>query len=250
FLIVNCDGMDRQFVVALDKHTGKVAWWTWRSGPLSPEPDQQKAYATPLVIRVGEAEQLVSPGADWLTAYDPLTGGEIWKVHYKAFSTVPRPLFAHGLVYFVTGFTKPELWAVRPDGRGNVTESHVVWKSPKQVPANPSPIVVGSEIYFVSDQGVCTCLDALTGEEVWRQRVPGKYSASPILAGGLLYFSNEEGTTSVIRPGREFELVATNAIEGQLLASLVAVDGVIFLRSDTHLYRIENRPPTTTARGE
>ena len=249
FLIVNCDGMDIQYVAALDKHTGKVAWWTWRSGPLDPKNDRQKAYCTPLVIRVGERDQLVSPGADWCIAYDPLTGGEIWKVHYRGYSTVPRPLFAHGLLYFITGFDKPELIVVRPDGQGDVTESHVVWRYNKQVPANPSPIIVGGEIYFVSDQGVCTCLDALTGEDLWRQRLAGKYSASPILAGGLVYFSNEDGTTFVLRPGRQYELLATNQLEGQLMASPVAVDGELFLRTDTHLYRIEPKAATAASAG-
>lgn len=248
-LIVNCDGIDTQAVTALDKQTGKIAWRTPRSGPLDPNPDRQKAYSTPLVITVDGADQVVSPGADWTTAYDPQTGREIWKVHYKGYSTVPRPLFANGLLYFITGFDKPELWGVRPDGAGDVTESHVVWKCVKQVPANPSPIIAGGEVYFVSDQGVCTCLDALTGEELWRERLAGKYSGSPLLAGGKLYFSNEDGTTFVLQPGRTFELLATNVVDGSLMASPAAVDGALFLRSDSHLYRIEPLSGATAGAG-
>lgn len=249
FLIVNCDGMDVQFVAALDKHTGAIAWRSTRSGPLATDPDQHKAYATPLVIRVDGEDQLVSQGADWTIAYDPLTGGELWKIGYQGYSTVPRPVYDHGLLYTITGFTKPELIAVRPGGRGDVTASNIVWRHAKQVPANPSPIIVDREIYFVSDAGVGACLDALTGEELWRERMPGKFWASPILAGGKLYFPNEEGATFVLRPGREYHLLATNQIEGQLMASPVAVDGSLYLRSDTHLYRIQEMPGDAVGAG-
>jgi len=142
------------------------------------------------------------------------------------------------MVFICTGYLKPELWAVKVDGRGDVTETHVVWKSKRQIPAMPSPVLVGQELYFVSDQGVATCLDALTGEQVWQKRVPGNYSASPLVAGDAIYFCNHEGQTLVLKVGRSFELLETNQLEGQLMASPAIFDGALVLRTNSHLYRI------------
>lgn len=165
------------------------------------------------------------------------------QARYTGFSNVPRPVFGHGLVYICTGYHQAELWAIDPSGSGNVTDSHVVWRFAQQVPNNPSPILVGDEIYVVSDKGVATCLDARSGEEHWRERLGGNYSASPIYADGKLYFWSEDGLSSVIRPGTTFDLVTTNQLDGSIMASPAMVDGAILLRTDTHLYRIEQLAP-------
>jgi outer membrane protein assembly factor BamB len=232
-LIINCDGSDTAFVVALDRQTGSVRWKTPRRQPAD------QAYSTPLVIRVGDRDQVVSVGAYRAAAYDPDSGREIWRVSYAdGFSNVPRPVYAHGLVYIATGFQEPAVIAVRADGQGDVTRSHVVWTLKRSAPHTPSPIAVGDEFYVVSDLGIATCLDARTGVTHWRERLGGNYSASPIFAGGRIYFLNEEGVATVIAPGRQFRKLATNTLDGATLASMAVSDRSIFIRTDTALYRI------------
>jgi outer membrane protein assembly factor BamB len=235
-LIFSCDGSDVAFVVALDKHTGKVKWKTNRGFPAD------QAYTTPLVIRAADRDQLISVGAFRTRAYDPSNGKEIWRVRYDdGFSNVPRPVFAHGLVIIATGFQQPALLAVRPDGTGDVTKTHVAWSLKRGAPLTPSPIVVGDELYVVNDGGIATCLDTRSGEVVWQVRLGGTYSASPVFADGRLYFSAEQGVTTVMAPGREARRLAANALDGGLLASMAVAHGSIFLRTDSHLYRIAER---------
>ena len=235
-LIFNCDGSDAAFVIALDKHTGKTKWKTNRGYPAD------QAYTTPLVIRAGDQDQLISVGAFRARAYEPLTGKEIWRVRYdEGFSNVPRPVFAHGLVFITTGFQQPELLAVRPDGKGDVTKTHIAWSLKRGAPLTPSPIVVGDELYIVNDGGIASCIDARTGAVIWQSRLGGTYSASPVHADGRLYFPAEQGVTTVIAPGREARRLATNKLDGSLLASMAVARGSIFLRTDSHLYRIAER---------
>lgn len=233
-LIFNCDGWaDDAYVVALDKHTGRTRWKTNRRQPFS------QAYTTPLVIRVGERDQLVSVGAYRTSAYDPMTGREIWRVGYRdGFSNVPRPIFGHGLVYIATGFNDPTMVAVRPDGTGDVTKTHLAWTVARAAPFTPSPILVGDELYMVNDIGILSCLDAKTGATLWQARLPGNYSASPVFADGRLYFQSEEGVTTIVAPGREFRRLSASRLDGGMLATMAVSDGSIFIRTDTHLYRI------------
>ena len=231
-LILSCDGYDTQFVAALDKKTGGIRWKKPRNG--------YQAYTTPLIINVGGKDQVVSPGAHRAIAYEPLTGEEIWSVSYgTGYSNVPRPVFGHGLVFICTGFDQPSVLAVRPGGKGDVTKSHIVWTISRGAPLTPSPILVGNELYFVSDNGVASCVDAQTGREHWRRRLGGNYSASPVYAGGRIYFTSEECETSVIAAGRQFSLLAKNSLDAPCLASIAVSDHAIFLRTDSHLFRIE-----------
>jgi outer membrane protein assembly factor BamB len=232
-LIANCDGADAAFVVALDKATGKVKWKTMRREPWS------QAYTTPLVVRVGDRDQLVSVGAHHAAAYDPANGRELWHVSYgDGFSNVPRPVAGHGLIYVTTGFHQPSLLAVRPDGKGSVTRTHVAWTLTRGVPFTPSPLLVGDHLYMVNDAGIASCVDARTGAVLWQQRLEGGFSASPIYADGRIYFQSEAGVTTVIRPGARYEPLASNVLDGATLASMAASDGALFIRSATHLYRI------------
>jgi outer membrane protein assembly factor BamB len=233
-LIVSCDGIDVQYVAALDKHTGKLRWKTDRQGGM--------AYSTPLVINVAGHDQVVSTGATQAMAYEPDSGKEIWRVRYAdGYSEVPRPVYGQGLVFLASGYNTPWLYAVRPDGRGDVTESHVAWKLQKGAPLNPSPLLVGEELYLVSDQGIASCLDAKTSDTHWQKRLPGNYSASPLLADGKIYITNEHGLTTVIEPGEKYRELAANQIDGDTLASLAVSGKALFLRSGTHLYRIEEK---------
>jgi outer membrane protein assembly factor BamB len=232
-LIVSCDGQDAQFVVALDKLTGKVRWKRPREG--------FQAYTTPLVIRLPAGDQVISPGAFRAVAYDPRTGKELWQVKYgEGFSNVPRPVYGHGLAFICTGFQEPSLLAVRVDGRGDVTKTHVAWALRRGVPLTPSPLLVGDELYLVSDNGIATCVDAKTGNEHWRARLGGNHSASPVYADGRIYFLSEEGESAVIAPGRQFQLLARNRLDGETLASMAVSGASIFIRSQTHLYRLGN----------
>ena len=232
-LIVNCDGNDVGVVVALDAQTGKVRWKANRHDPVS------QAYTTPLVIRVGERDQVVSVGAHHTIAYDPRTGKEIWRVGYgDGFSNVPRPVYGHGMVYITTGFFQPELMAVRVDGAGDVTRSHVAWTLKRSVPLTPSPLLVGDEIYVISDNGIATCLDAKDGTILWQERLGGNYSASPVYADGRIYFLNEEGVATVVAPGRTLRRLAVNRWTDRTLASIGVARGSLFIRTQSNLYRI------------
>jgi outer membrane protein assembly factor BamB len=238
-LILTCDGTNVQYVAALDKQTGKIAWKTPRSGELKMAPDARKSFCTPLTVEVDGQDQLIIPGAFWAYAYEPLTGKEIWKVHTPGFSTTPRPVAGNDLIYIGTGFMNPEFWAVRLGGHGDVTETHIAWKCNKKMPLKPSPLLVGNEIYVVSDTSTASCLDAKTGALIWEQRLTGNFSASPIIADGRIYFCSEEGRTTVIAPGREFKQIAVNSLGERIMASPAVTHDTLFIRTDKALYRIE-----------
>jgi outer membrane protein assembly factor BamB len=240
-LIVNCDGIDFQYVAALSKKTGKLVWKTPRSGANNKNPDFRKAYSTPLAIRVAGREQVVSTGADRASALDPETGKEIWWVDYDGFSNVPRPVFGRGRLYLCIGYFKLGVWAVRPDGKGDVTASHVVWRETKRAPANPSPLLVEDILYTVSDLGIVTARAADTGRDLGSRRLGSPVSSSPVYADGRIYICDEKGTTTVLRPGASLELLARNKLEGRIQASPAIAGRAIFLRTATHLYRAEDR---------
>ena len=179
-LIVSCDGTDVQYVIALDKRTGKTRWKQNRKGRM--------AYSTPLVIRAQGVDRVVSTGGDRVVAYDPHTGQEIWWLQYDGYSNVPRPVFGLGLVFVCSGYNRASLYAIQLGGKGDVTQTHVAWRSQRGVSLNPSPLLVDKELYMVSDKGIATCLDARTGNTYWRQRLKGEFSASPVYADGADLF--------------------------------------------------------------
>lgn len=234
------DGRDVQYVVALDKSTGRTLWKTDRSVDYTPFPSNcRKAFCTPILIEAGGRRQLFSPGAKAMVAYDSQTGAELWKARHDGWSMVPRPLFGHGLLYVITDYERPQLWAVRPNGQGDVTETHVAWKVVKDMPATASLLLIDDLLYMVNDQGYAICLETATGNVVWRERLKGKHSASPIYAAGRIYFFSEKNLTTVIAPGREFRLLAENQLEERVMASPAVTGNALILRSKTHLYRLE-----------
>lgn len=238
-LIFDCDGSDVQYVAALDTATGDLAWRTDRSGERNPEPQLKKAYGSPIVTEVDGRPILLSTGADWLYAYDPADGRELWKQPYGVlgFSVVPRPVVGHGMAFVSTSFMQPELLAVRlPSAEG---APEIAWRAKKGAPSIPSPLLVGDEIYMVSDKGVATCLDARDGQTLWSERLGGNFCASPLLADGRIWACNREGEVFVLVPGRTFDLEATNRLEGGIMATPIAVGRSLFIRTDAAVYRID-----------
>jgi outer membrane protein assembly factor BamB len=248
-LILTMDGANLQYTVALDKNTGRTVWKTDRSVPwndqndasfMVKEGDHRKAHSTPLLVMADGKAQLLSSGAKAAYSYDPRTGRELWHVHYMDWSVAPRPLFDNGMAYFFTGLAKGELWAVKTDGEGDVTDTRVVWKAKTRVGKFSSPILVDGLIYTASDQSFLSCLDAATGDSVWTERIGGGYQASPIYADGRLYFFSQQGTTTVLKPGRTCDILATNTLADGFMASPAVAGKAFFLRTRTHLYRIES----------
>jgi outer membrane protein assembly factor BamB len=236
-LVFSCDGGDKQFVVALDQANGKVLWKTDRKC----DAFKKFAFSTPLLITVNGKQQIISPGSHAVMAYDPADGKEIWRVNYEGYSVIPRPVFGHGMVFLSTGYDFPTFLAIRVGGSGDVTASHIAWSITKGAPHTPSPLLVKDELYLVSDGGLASCFDAKSGKVHWQKRISGAFSASPLFAGGKIYFQSEDGVTTVVKAGKTFEQLAQNKLGERTFASFAAADGAIYLRTESQLYRIQEK---------
>ena len=190
------------------------------------------------MIATAGKKQIISPGSDSVGAFDPKTGREIWRVTYDGYSVIPRPVFGHGLVFISTSFNTPQVMAIRPDGQGDVTKTHVAWTLKKGAPHTPSLLLVGEELYLVSDRGIASCLDAVTGKVHWQERIDGNYSASPVYAQGRIYLQSEQGRGVVLAAETKFRKLADNPLEERTLASYAVGEGALFIRTAEHLYRI------------
>ncbi|MGO8748234.1 MAG: PQQ-binding-like beta-propeller repeat protein [Thermoguttaceae bacterium] len=250
-LVLPFDGADRQYVAALDKRTGKTVWNTPRSfdfqdsdAPLGTpirEGDLHKAFSTPVIADAAGRPVLVSLGSMALYGYEPKTGRELWRVESRgSHSGSARPVVGQGLVFTPIGYTAA-IWAVRPDGRGEVTASHVVWKYPSSTAKRSSPLLVGDELYLADDGGVAVCLDAKTGRGRWKARLGGNYSASPIDACGRIYFFDERGKSTVIEAGPRYKMLAENRLKDGFMASPAVSGNALYLRTKKALYRIEEK---------
>ncbi len=241
-LIVHYDGTDVQYLAALDKATGETTWKTDRSTDFGDiDGELRKAYCTPIIIRSGGRQQLISLGAKAVMGYDPETGQELWKVRYGGWSNTARPVFGHGLLMITTGYPRPTLWAVRGDGRGDVTDTHVAWRLERNVPAKPSALLIDDLLFLVDDGGIASCIEVASGKNVWRKRIGGQYSASPIYADGRIYCFSHEAKTTIIEPAREFNILAENELDEGFMASPAVAGKALILRTKTHLYRIEQQ---------
>ena len=249
-LIVNFDGSDHQFIVALDKATGKTVWETKRStdyGDLAPdgtvknEGDYRKAFATCHVYMQDGKPILLSSGAKAHYAYDPRTGKEIWrKDELDSHSAASRPVVGNGIAYIPAGFGKAGLLAIKLGGHGVLSANDLVWRMKKATPNKPSPTLVNGLLFTVNDGGIASCLDAKTGDVVWSERLGGNFSASPIYAEGRMYAGNEEGKFYVFEAGRQFKVLAENQFPDGFMSSPAVSGKALYLRTKTSLYRIEN----------
>jgi outer membrane protein assembly factor BamB len=243
-LILTFDGYDLQYLTALDKMTGKTVWKTDRNfdyTSIRDNGDNKKAYSTPAVITINGKPQLVSAAAVGSAAYDPLTGTELWKVYHGGMNTAATPLSADGKVFLCTSDGGLQLVAVRPDGRGDVTDTHIAWTLNKNVPNRSSPVVMNDRLYMANGQGLLTCVDVKTGKPAWQERLGGAFWASPIAAAGRLYFFNDSGTTFVGEGGMSWKKLAENKLDEGCMASPAVAGESLFIRTKTHLYRIEER---------
>ncbi|MEM7479510.1 MAG: PQQ-binding-like beta-propeller repeat protein [Planctomycetota bacterium] len=237
-LIFSRDGADIAEVTALNKQTGEIAWQSQRDV----EVQKSFSFCTPLVIEVEGKTQLILPGSNVVQSLDPATGEEFWRLSYDGYSVIPRPIYHEGLVFVCTGYNRPSILAIDPTGSGDVTKTHLRWQSKDRIPHTPSLIAYKTNIAMISDQGVATMVDAKTGEQVWRTRVDGGFSASPLLSGSMLYFLSEGGDCTVLDiSGSQPKEVTVNSMDERCLASMAVYGKDLLLRSAQSLYRIGNR---------
>jgi outer membrane protein assembly factor BamB len=241
-LIQHYDGFDFQYIIALDKRTGETVWKNDRQIDYGSENgDFKKAFCTPQIFDVNGRLELVSPTSKATLALDPVSGKELWRIRYSQFSATAKPIYDPGrqLFYINTGFGKADLYAVKAGGEGDITDTHVLWKSSKSIPSKPTQLLVGDAIYMIHDAGTATCLDAATGDVVWQQRVGGNFSATPLYAEGRIYLLSQEGLTTVIAASRDYKVLAENQLDDGFMSSPTVAGKALFLRTRSALYRIE-----------
>jgi outer membrane protein assembly factor BamB len=243
-LFLTFDGHDKQYVVALNKHSGQTVWQRERDIDYKTDDgDAKKAFGTPAIRIVEGKPQLISSAAAATIAYDPQTGAELWRVYHGGMNVTAPPLFGQGKAFLCTGDGGLRLLAVRPDGHGDVTATHIAWKAKnkKSVPSRSSPVLVDDLLYMVNEAGMASCLEAKTGDLVWQERVGGKFWASPLYASGRLYLFDEDGLGHVLAAGRTWKKMTTNKLDDGCRASPAVAGKSLFVRTFTHLYRIEDR---------
>jgi outer membrane protein assembly factor BamB len=217
-------------LLALDRKTGDVVWRTKRGDHAS--------YSTPIIGQFAGKPQVLLSGCDMVTGYDPDTGRELWRVKGPTEVTACTMAFGSGLAFASGGFPGKGILAIRPDGSGDVTETHVAWKSRSGVTYVPSPLFDGGRLYMVNDQGFAHAFDAATGKLLWKHRLGGNFTASPVLAAGNIFVANEEGTTFVFTAGPTFHQVAENKLDDGQFATMAIAGGRIYVRTLHHLYAI------------
>lgn len=247
-LILHMEGVDIQYIIALNKYTGKTVWKKERPRDCYDKllPIGKKAYITPIIVKVKGKDLLISNGSAACIAYNPDTGEEVWRVVQGEDSTISMPFSENGLVFFYTSLITQndgkqycELMAVDPTGSGDVTNTHILWrlKSPKLQLL--TPIVKDGLIYTIDTMNNLFCIEARTGHVVYSKRLTAKYNSSPVYAGGKIYFTSTNGETLVINEGRKFETVARNRLKGEVYATPAIINNSILIRAGNNLYCIK-----------
>jgi outer membrane protein assembly factor BamB len=240
-LIVAFDGFDYQYVVALNAKNGQTVWKTDRNIEYGTDNgDMKKAYATATVLSHGGREQVVVPSAGATIAYDPHSGKEIWRVNHGGMNASARPLHSNGIIYINTAAGGMGLLAVTPEGRGDITSSNIVWKSSRGSGTRSSQLLLGNQVVLLSNSGVLSFLNASTGTSQFQKRLKGEFSASPLLANDNIYLCNQEGETSVVSAKEPHDIISVNSLDDGCMASPAVYDNALFLRTKSHLYRIQN----------
>lgn len=235
-LIFSADAETEPKVIALDKTTGQQRWAFARQS----DAKKKFSFCTPLIIDVNGQKQLITPGSGVVNALNPKTGEEIWRCNYdQGYSVVPRPVYAHGMIFLSSGYDKSVLYAIKVDGKGDVTTTHIAWKIEKAAPHNPSMAVIGDELYFVADNGILSCVDAKSGQVHYSERCTGPISASLLAADGKLYLQDEKGLGVVVKPGKQFQILAQNDLAERSLASYAVIGSDLLIRTEANLYRIK-----------
>lgn len=242
-LLVACDGIDVQYGAALEASSGKLLWKVNRSGSerLQKKPaDMRKAYGTPVVFNIEGRAQALTCGAERLYAQDPATGEELWFCDYPGFSNVPMPVFDGKQIYVCTGFGKPQLWAIKASGlKGDVSATHVAWKQNKGAPDQSTPVVVGDRLYMVTSGGIASCINTVTGDIVWSERIGPDFAASPLSIDGKLYFVDAAGKQKVIATSDTFTELGKSELPGGCMATPAVMGKSLLIRTKLALYRLE-----------
>ena len=231
-LIINGDHDGDSYIVALEKTTGRQVWKI-------PRQNKTRSYVTPIVRQFGGKTQMILSGDKSVTSYDPRTGAPIWNMDGPTEQFVASLVDDGSRVFLTAGFPDKHILAIDPTGTGNVTDSHIVWRSKRNCAYVPSPIVVDKFFLLTSDEGVASCYDTVSGEQLWVARLEGHYSTSPIAVAGLVYFTSDAGITKIVRPGSKFDLVSTNSLQEECFASAACSQGSLFFRTTKHLIRID-----------
>lgn len=222
---------DQAVILSLDAATGAAKWKGIRG-------KSRVGHVTPILVN--DKREIVSAGGDRVQGHDPSSGKLLWSIYSKGEGVTPSPVVGDGMIFTSSGFEEPTIRAIRQGGRGEITESHIVWEQKKGVPALASPLYVAPYLYTISRDNILHCIEGRTGKIVWQERLSGVHSASPIFAEGRIYILSEDGVTRVIKPGSKYDEIARNDIGETCLASMAVSDGRFFIRSATHLFAIEN----------
>lgn len=232
-VIVNGDHDGEAYIVALDQKSGETIWKTGR-------PNKLRSYCTPIIREIDGRTQLILSGSESVASYDPENGTQHWVLDGPTEQFVASLVYNEdlNLLFMTCGFPQKHMLAIRPDGSGNVTKTHVVWRDTAGASYVPSPIAIGDYFLVVADNGVASCFVAGTGERYWRERLPGGHSASIIAANGLAYFISDEGIVSVLKPGPEFKVIAQSEVGENVYASPAVYGDQFFIRGEEHLFCI------------
>lgn len=240
-VIINGDHDGDAYLVALDRATGAVRWRI-------PRENKTRSYVTPILREIGGRTQMILSGSKCVASYDPRTGQRLWIVDGPTEQFVASPVFDGERVFITGGFPDYHILAIRPDGEGNVTDTHIAWRTTRGAAYVPSPVLCDGKLIVVSDKGIGSCFDAKTGERFWMERLSGAQSASLVTAQGLVYVLSDEGQTTVLRPGPALDVVSRNDLGERAFASPAISGGVVYVRGERHLFALGQRPGAGAAK--